>query len=129
MFEIEFYEKNGRCDICAFLENMQEKVTKNKDARIQYGQVTTYIQLLSENGTKGLPVNIAEHLDDGIWELRPGNNRVFFFFYDIGGIYVLLHHIRKRTQKTPAREIRKAKKEREDYILQKESELNDMGRV
>ena len=129
MFEIDFYEKKGKSEVRDFLEGLRIRVSKSKDARIQYEQVTTYIQLLAENGTKGLPISIAEHLEDGIWELRPGNNRVFFFYYDIGGRYVLLHHMRKKTQKTPRREIKQAKKEREDYIEQKEDESNDMGRL
>lgn len=32
---------------------------------------------------------------------------------------VLLHHFRKKTQKTPKNEILKAKSERADYILRK----------
>ena len=37
------------------------------------------------------------------------------------GTYVLLHHFRKKTQKTPAREIKKAQAEMHDYINQKRS--------
>ena len=33
---------------------------------------------------------------------------------------VLLHHFRKKSQKTPKREIIRAKSERDDYIRQKE---------
>ena len=90
------------------------------DARIQYGQAARYIQLLQENGTN-LPVEIAKHLKDEIWELRSGSNRIFFFFYD-HGTYVLLHHYHKKSQKTPRREITKAKSEMKDYILQKGTE-------
>ena len=36
--------------------------------------------------------------------------------------YVLLHHFRKKSQKTPKREIARAKAERDDYIRQKEEE-------
>ncbi|MBQ6504447.1 MAG: type II toxin-antitoxin system RelE/ParE family toxin [Flexilinea sp.] len=101
-----------------FLESLRTKAGSSKDARIQYSQAARYIQLLQDNGTN-LPVEIAKHLEDEIWELRPGNNRVFFFFYD-KGTYVLLHHYRKKSQKTRQREIKQAKSEMKDYIFQKE---------
>ena len=120
MYTIEFYEtSHGFSDVRTLLDSLLLKAKTNKDARIQYKQLTRYIQLLQDNGTD-LPVEITKHLDDGIWELRPGNNRVFFFFYDNGG-YVLLHHYRKKSQKTPARELAQAKAERADYISRKET--------
>ena len=35
--------------------------------------------------------------------------------------YVLLHQFRKKSQKTPKREIEKAKTERNDYLRRKET--------
>lgn len=120
MFEIEFYEsENGVSELWEFLEKLRVKAKTSKDARIQYKQMALYIQLLQENGTR-LGENITKHLEDGIWELRPGNNRVLYFFYN-EGVYVLLHSFRKKTQKTPKREIEKAKDEREKYLIQKEA--------
>lgn len=120
MFNIDFYEtSDGYSDIQEFLESLRTKAKSVKDARIQYGQVARYIELLQENGTD-LPTQIAKHLDDEIWELRPGNNRVLFFYFD-QGTYVLLHHFRKKTQKTPSREIARAKSEMKDYITRKEA--------
>ncbi|MCR5521040.1 MAG: type II toxin-antitoxin system RelE/ParE family toxin [Lachnospiraceae bacterium] len=120
MFTIDFYEKNGRAQVLDFLEELRKKKKTDKNARIQYSQISCYIQLLSDNGTRGLPKTIAEYLGGDIWELRPGNNRVFFFFYTEEGKYVLLHQFRKKTQKTPSSELRKAKAERLDYLKQKE---------
>ena len=57
----------------------------------------------------------TKHLDDGIWELRPGYNRVLFFFFR-EDTFVLLHAFRKETGKTPRSEIRKAKAECADWI-------------
>ncbi len=119
MYTIDFYEKNGKSQILEFLEDLRKRINSSKDARIQYSQVSTYIQLLSDNGTVNLPKTVAKHLDGEIWELRPGNNRVFFFFYSGENTYVLLHQFRKKSQKTPAKEHRKAKAEKEDYVLQK----------
>lgn len=120
MYEIIFYEKqNGESDIWNFLEELRKKAFKNKDARIQYNQATLYIELLQNNGTK-LPDNITKHIDADIWELRPGNNRIFYFFCEKNRI-ILLHSFRKKTQKTPRREIEKAKAERDDYLFRKEN--------
>lgn len=51
VYEIEFYEKsNGECDVWKFLEGLRMELATNKDARIQYKQVTFYIELLQQNG-------------------------------------------------------------------------------
>ena len=79
-----------------------------------------YIQLLEDNGTR-LNENITKHLDGDIWELRPGNNRVLYFYFK-DDTFVLLHQFRKKTQKTPKREIERAKAERYDYLRRKEAD-------
>ncbi|MDD2394216.1 MAG: type II toxin-antitoxin system RelE/ParE family toxin [Sphaerochaeta sp.] len=118
MFKIEFYEKaNGDSDVWDFLESLREKAATNKDARIQRKQIMFAIELLQRNGTR-LPDNVTKHLDEGIWELRPGNNRVLYFYFK-EETFVLLHHFRKRTQKTPPQEIAQAKRERDEYIARK----------
>ena len=120
MYEIEFYEtEDGKCPIWDFLEALRLKAPTNKDARIQHKQASLYIELLQQNGTH-MNAEITKHLEDGIWELRPGNNRVFYFFYQ-NDTYVLLHQFRKKSQKTPKREIEKAKTERNDYLRRKET--------
>lgn len=120
MYEIEFHEaEDGKCPIWDFLEALRLKAPTNKDARIQHKQASLYIELLQQNGTH-MNAEITKHLDDGIWELRPGNNRVFYFFYQ-NDTYVLLHQFRKKSQKTPKREIEKAKAERNDYLRRKET--------
>ncbi len=120
-YDVIFYEKaNGESEIWNFLEDLRMKSAKSKDARIQYKQAVLYIELLQQNGTL-LPENITKHIDENIWELRPGTNRIFYFFCDENS-FVLLHSFRKKTQKTPKREIEKAKAERNDYLSRKESE-------
>lgn len=118
MFTIDFYQtKSGDCDIAEFLDSLRAKMATNKDARIQFKQATYYIELLEQNGTL-MSENITKRLTDNIWELRPGNNRVFYFFFK-DDTFVLLHHFRKKSQKTPKREIEKAEAERLDYLKQK----------
>ena len=121
MYNVEFYEtQDGKSQIWEFLEDLRIKAATSKDARIQHKQASLYIELLQQNGTH-LNENITKHLEDGIWELRPGNNRVFYFFFQ-DNTFVLLHQFRKKTQKTPKREIEKAKRERDDYLFRKEND-------
>ena len=121
MYNVEFYEtQDGKSQIWEFLEELRIKAATSKDARIQHKQASLYIELLQQNGTR-LNENITKHLEDGIWELRPGNNRVFYFFFQ-DNTFVLLHQFRKKTQKTPKREIEKAKRERDDYLFRKEND-------
>ena len=118
MYNVDFYETtDGFSEIREFLEELRTKAATVKDARIQYGQVARFIQLLQNNGTN-LPVEVAKQIEDEIWELRPGSNRIFFFYY-CNGTYVLLHHYLKKRQKTPPREIVRAKAEAKDYIKRK----------
>ena len=77
------------------------------------------IELLAECGT-ALKEPHVKHIEEDIWELRPGNNRVFYFYFQ-ENTFVLLHQFRKKSQKTPKREIEKAKAERDDYLRRKET--------
>lgn len=98
MYNIEFYEDaNGHSELWDFFEELRLKAATNKDARIQLKQISLYIQLLEDNGTR-LNENITKHLDDDIWELHPGNNRVLYFYFK-DDTFVLLHQFRKKTQK------------------------------
>jgi phage-related protein len=115
MYNIEFYETDeGKSPLWEELNNLLEKALTSKDARIQHKQISLYIQLLQDHGTY-LGENITKHLDEDIWELRPGNNRILFFCH-VKDTFVLLHMFRKKSKKTPMREIRKAKRERNDWI-------------
>lgn len=46
----------------------------------------------------------------------------YFVIYFKNDTFVLLHQFRKKTQKTPKREIERAKAERDDYLARKEAE-------
>ncbi|MGN0242107.1 MAG: type II toxin-antitoxin system RelE/ParE family toxin [Candidatus Weimeria sp.] len=49
-----------------------------------------------------------------LFAVSPGNNRVFYFYFG-GNTFVLLHQFRKKSQKTPQREIKQALAERDDW--------------
>lgn len=64
MFKIEFYSTaEGTSELWDFLDILQQKSVKNKDARIQHKQILMYIQLLEDHGTR-LGENITKHLED-----------------------------------------------------------------
>lgn len=47
MYTVEFYEKaDGNSELWDFLEALRNKAANNKDARIQYKQISLYIELL-----------------------------------------------------------------------------------
>lgn len=48
-----------------------------------------------------------------IWDLRPGNNRIFYFFCDTDG-FILLHSFRKKVKKL---HIVKLKKQNPNAII------------
>ena len=80
------------------------------------------ISLLAKVGT-ALREPESSKLDDGIFEIRTkvGTNltRVLYFFY-IGKKAVLTNVFVKKTQKTPKREIEKAKSYRDDFLKRNE---------
>lgn len=113
MHKIYFYkDKNGNEPVAEYIADLAQK--NDKDSRIKLNKIRDYIKALSEYGTRaGEPY--VKHLDGEIWELRPLRDRILFIGW-VNGSYVLIHHFMKKTQKTPAREIEKAKRELADLI-------------
>lgn len=113
MHEIHFYrDRNGKEPVLEYLRELSRK--KDKDSRIKANKINDYIEVLSQYGTQaGEPY--IKHLDGDIWELRPLRDRILFVAW-VNGSFVLLHHFMKQTQKTPAREIDKARRELADLI-------------
>ena len=93
---------------------MELAAKKGKTSRIKLNKIRDYVKILSEYGTQaGEPY--IKHLDGNIWELRPLRDRILFVGWT-NGSYVLLHQFMKKSQKTPAREIEKAKRELADIV-------------
>ena len=69
-----------------------------------------------------IPHHYIKYIRDGIYEFRTnyGNNEFrVFFIYDGDTIVVLFNGFRKKTQKTPENEIRKAIRLKEEYYESK----------
>ena len=81
------------------------------------------ISILQDNGYE-LREPYSKHLSEGIFELRAkvGSDitRVLYFFY-VDRHIILTNGFIKKTQKTPPKEIERAKKYRADYLRRKES--------
>ncbi len=117
MYKIKFYrDKNGKEPLKEYLTELSWR--KDKNSRINLTKMRDYIKALSEYGTV-LGEPFIKHLDGEIWELRPLRNRILFFGYD-GNQFILLSHFVKKTQKTPKREIEKAKRLMNDYLERSE---------
>ena len=114
MFQIEFYEtEQGIQPAKEFLLSL--------DTKMRAKMVNT-ISILQDNGY-ALREPYSKYLSEGIFELRArvGSDitRVLYFFY-VDSRIVLTNGFIKKTNKTPIKEIEKAKKYRADYLKRKE---------
>ena len=99
-----------------FMESLNEKER----------QKVHYILSLLQTEDR-LPVMFIKVIRDGLYELRiswNGNIYRLFFIFDEGQIVVLFNGFQKKTQKTPAAEIKKALKIKEEYYASKEQSDN-----
>ena len=91
----------------AFISDLPERVVR----KIDYG-----LSMLKTQDM--LPQKYVKYIEDGLFELRAevdGNNYRIFFIFDIGNIVVLFNGFQKKSQKTPKKEIEKAKRIKRDY--------------
>lgn len=112
MYQIGFYEdERGREPVKIFLRELGAKT--DKDSQINVTKIREYILAVKRKGTyAGKP--FVKHIKGDLWELRPLQNRIFFFCFN-GDTIVLLHQFVKKTQKTPRKEIQKAMKHMENF--------------
>ena len=112
MYEIRFYtDKDGKKPVLDYLRELAKK--NDKDSRIKATKIRDYIRILKEYGTTiGEPY--IKHIDGDIWELRPIRDRIIFAEWT-GSSFLLISQFVKKTQKTPRREIDKAKRLLEEY--------------
>ena len=109
-FESLYYKtKNGRNPVKEFVDNLSFKAQRRFFVKID---------LLEDYGPR-LPEPHAKKLENDLYELRfegdDGIVRIIYFFY-IGKTIILLNGFKKKTQKTPRREIELAKNRMADYL-------------
>lgn len=116
MYDIEVYKtESGNAPYEDFLK--KEILKKHKIHEMS--EIQLYINKLKEHGfliNERFKHEAIKPIKDKIYELRPGRNRILFFFFNERGEFVLLHGFVKRTPKTPQREIENAQSEYKDYI-------------
>jgi len=112
MFKVFFYkDRQGREPILEYMRGLEQR--KDKESRIKANKIKDYIIYLRRSGTAaGEPY--VKHIDGEIWELRPIRDRIFFAAVEKDS-FILLHYFMKKTQKTPPREIEKAKRNLADH--------------
>jgi phage-related protein len=109
-FQAIFFEReNGEIPTEEFLAGLDRKM---------HAKMVRAISALQICGNE-LREPYSKHLDDGIFELRAqvGSDisRVLYFFF-MGKRVILTHGFIKKTQKTPASEIARAKLFRNEYL-------------
>jgi len=98
MWQIQFYEDHrGKTPALEYINNLS---TRDKV------KVSNILRLLEEFGTS-LTMPHARHIEGKLWELRPGDNRLFYCLHN-GKQFVILHGFRKKTMQTPEKEIQTA---------------------
>lgn len=113
MYKIRFYvNRKKEAPVKEYIRYLKEK--NDKDSRIKLNKIEDLIKSLEKYGLDiGMPK--IRRIDNELWELRPIRDRIFFFSYH-NEEFVLLHYFYKKTNKTPIKEIKKARKEMEYYI-------------
>ena len=112
MYEIEFYEnKNGESEVYEYINNLKNK--NSKESRQKLKKIYMYIDLLGECGLS-LKEPYIKKINEEIWELRPLRDRILFTSM-YNNKFVLLSIFMKKTEKTPKKEIEKAKRILKDY--------------
>ena len=88
--------------VCFFIDERGEKPVKEFIEKLplkEQAKIMAYLDELKKQG-HNMRRPMVDYLGEGIYELRPRNNRIFYFFY-LRENAVLLHAIRKKTDKIP----------------------------
>jgi len=104
-WSVEFYtDARGRSPVRDFIQGLPGR---------EQAAILRVTDLLEELGLAlGMPY--ARPIE-GLWELRAGAGRLFYFAYT-GRRFIILHGYRKKGQKAPRREIATAKRRRAEFL-------------
>ncbi len=90
-----FVDKDGVKPVKEFIYSLTRK---------EQAKAHAYITELKKQGNN-LRRPMADYLGDGIYELRPKDNRIFYFFY-FRDSAVLVHAIKKHVKTVPENDLR-----------------------
>lgn len=120
MYDVEIYQNiNGKSGVKEYIESLQG--SNNKDSNIKFNKIISYVRMLKREGLS-LGEPYIKRIDSELWELRPLRDRILFAYCN-SNKFVLLSVFMKQTNKTPKREIIKAKGLLKDY--KRRSDLNE----
>ena len=109
-WQIEFYtNRRGRSPVLDFINGLPVR---------ERAAVRNVLRLLREFGTL-LRLPHARPLRDKVWELRPRNIRLLYFAHTDRRL-IVLHGFRKKSNKTPAREISIAIRRMNEFLENEE---------
>ena len=115
MYNIVFYaNKRGEQPVKEYIDSLKVKAETSKDSRIKITKIVAYLDILAKNGTRA-GENFIKHLEDGIWELRPINDRILFFYWN-QGTFVLLHHFKRRLRKHQGVKLNKQREAKKIFL-------------
>ena len=109
-WKLIFYESvKGECPVHEFIESLNE------------GEQTKVVSWLKALSLEGINLHrpFADLLEDGIHELRikvTGDQVRALYFFCYRDYIIVTHTFIKRTNKVPKKELKKAKKYREDFL-------------
>ncbi|PKM49087.1 MAG: type II toxin-antitoxin system RelE/ParE family toxin [Firmicutes bacterium HGW-Firmicutes-7] len=111
MYELIYYAEKNKIPVLDFLKSLNPK---------EQAKILREIDLLEEFGFSLGSPHIKKMVGtDSLWELRikqsTNNFRIFYFNY-INNKFILLHAIRKASQKTPKKDINLALTRQANYI-------------
>ncbi|MBP5397047.1 MAG: type II toxin-antitoxin system RelE/ParE family toxin [Bacteroidales bacterium] len=99
------------CTFGGYFETFMDTLTEDERRKINYG----LLLLKTENR---LPAKFVKHIENGLYELRTEfESKIFrtFFIFDRGNVIVLFNGFQKKSQKTPRKEIIRAKQIMKEY--------------
>lgn len=100
-----YQDQHGKSDVLEFISSLPV---------VERAKIDFVLRLLKIYGL-ALKMPYARQLEGKLWELRPGSTRLLYFAY-IRQQFVVLHGFRKKTNKTPRREIELARNRMEQLL-------------
>ena len=93
-------------NVCYYMDDRRNKPIVEFIESLSFNEQTkvlAYIRELRKQGSN-LRRPMAAYLGNDIYELRPKDNRIFYFFYLKDNV-VLVHAIKKKTKKIPINDL------------------------
>ena len=105
-----FIDERGHNPVQEFIENLPSK---------DRAKIIAYLDELKKQGHH-LRRPMAGYLGEGIYELRPRDNRIFYFFFLRENV-VFLHAIRKKTDKIPEGDL--------ELCIKRKQQVENLGHL